>query len=263
MHVRELEESLLRVFPPSQAEAWDRTGMLVGNPDERVSGVAVALDPTIASLEFARAHGANVLVTHHPIFLDPPQSVKPLGTGGDAVGGRIWHAVRSGVSVMSFHTALDASPLAARVLSEPLGLEPDGLLEPFGGSDAGPGAGYGRICDAGGISLGELAQRCRVAFGRQARVWGDAADALSRVCLWTGAAGTCPRECIARGIDTLVCGEVKYHEALDAAELGLRIIELGHDVSEQVHCGVLVESVVKAGVSRELVFMRGLPENWS
>jgi len=37
---------------------------------------------------------------------------------------------------------------------------------------------------------------------------------------------------MAAGADALVCGEVRYHDALDAAESGLAIIEVGHDVSE-------------------------------
>jgi len=84
----------------------------------------------------------------------------------------------------------------------------------------------------------------------------------SRVCLWTGAAGESPLACLAKDVDLLVCGEVKYHMALDAAELGLCIIELGHDVSEQVHCPVLVESLQKCGVDGAAIRLMDLPANW-
>jgi hypothetical protein len=40
MRIGELEEKLLKLFPASAAESWDRTGMLVGDPDDEVAGVA-------------------------------------------------------------------------------------------------------------------------------------------------------------------------------------------------------------------------------
>ena len=68
-----LERALLKEFPAADAEAWDRTGMTVGDPARLVEGVAVALDPTVDAVEEAASMGANVLVTHHPAFLQPPR----------------------------------------------------------------------------------------------------------------------------------------------------------------------------------------------
>ena len=67
--VGELEKILLQEMPSEDACSWDRTGMLVGNPLEVVRGVAIALDPTIPTIKAAKEAGANVLVTHHPVFL--------------------------------------------------------------------------------------------------------------------------------------------------------------------------------------------------
>ena len=52
--VGELEKFLLREMPARDACSWDRTGMLVGNPLDVVRGVAVALDPTIPTLQAAQ-----------------------------------------------------------------------------------------------------------------------------------------------------------------------------------------------------------------
>mgnify|MGYP002916454187 FL=1 len=82
MVVGELERELLRKMPASDACSWDRTGMLVGNPMDTVRGVAVALDPTIHAVEEAHAHGANVLLTHHPVFIDAPDAFMPQAAMG-------------------------------------------------------------------------------------------------------------------------------------------------------------------------------------
>ena len=86
MVVGELERELLHKIPASDACSWDRTGMLVGNPMDTVRGVAVALDPTIHAVEEAHAHGANVLLTHHPVFIDAPDAFMPQAAMGHAPG---------------------------------------------------------------------------------------------------------------------------------------------------------------------------------
>ena len=47
-----------------------------------------------------------------------------------------------------------------------------------------------------------------------------------------GSAGNVVEACVAEKVDCLICGEVRYHAALDAAQAGLDIIEVGHDASE-------------------------------
>lgn len=72
MLVRELEAALLAHFPCEDAESWDHVGLSVGEPDAEVTGVAIALDPTPAAVEDAHDGGANVLLTHHPVYLKAP-----------------------------------------------------------------------------------------------------------------------------------------------------------------------------------------------
>lgn len=141
--VGQLEAHLLHDFPASDAESWDRTGMLVGDRSAAVAGVCVALDPTVDAIRQTHAAGANVLVTHHPLFLDPPTSIEPAAQRGDAVGARVWQAITDGVSVLSFHTALDVSVPASHVLPGLLGLRKQGILEAV---RRDPDRGYGQIC---------------------------------------------------------------------------------------------------------------------
>ena len=94
--------------------------MLVGNPMDTVRGVAVALDPTIHAVEEAHAHGANVLLTHHPVFIDAPDAFMPQAAMGHAPGAVVRRACELGVSVLSFHTALDVSTKDLGVFAPPL-----------------------------------------------------------------------------------------------------------------------------------------------
>ncbi len=76
MTVGALERALLKEFPAADAEAWDRTGMTVG--DRRASWRAWPWRSTPRWMPWRRPlMGANVLVTHHPAFLQPPDSFSP------------------------------------------------------------------------------------------------------------------------------------------------------------------------------------------
>ena len=66
---------------------------------------------------------------------------------------------------------------------------------------------------------------------------------LARVATATGSAGSLVGDALATGAQALVAGEVRYHDALDAVESGLAIIELGHDVSEWPLVGLLADAV--------------------
>uniref|UniRef100_UPI0025FA49DC Nif3-like dinuclear metal center hexameric protein n=1 Tax=uncultured Slackia sp. TaxID=665903 RepID=UPI0025FA49DC len=63
LSIGELTRRLELMFPPHDAEDWDRTGLLVGDSSEGVAGVSVALDPTPKAVELAQSSGSNVLLT--------------------------------------------------------------------------------------------------------------------------------------------------------------------------------------------------------
>ncbi len=81
-------------------------------------------------------------------------------------------------------------------------------------------------------TLTDLASTVARAFGVTPRVWGDASKPVRTCVTATGSATSLLGDVMAAGADALVCGEVRYHDALDAAEAGLAIVEVGHDVSE-------------------------------
>ncbi|MDD6651351.1 MAG: Nif3-like dinuclear metal center hexameric protein [Eggerthellales bacterium] len=258
--VGELEEALLTLLPASHAESWDRTGVLVGDRDQEVTGVLVALDPTVAAIRAAVNLGCNVVLTHHPAFLDPPAFFGPLAPENPEAGSVVYEAVAAGVALMNFHTALDVSPRAQQVLPGALDLSLQGILEVTGTE---PLRGYGQISQAPeGMTLGDLAKRAASALGGNPRVWGDPAMVAGRVVTATGASSDLTDLCLQAGVDCLVAGEVKYHAALSAANRGLGIIELGHDISELPLCEVLLSCLADLGFPQSLTHHFSQHSNW-
>ena len=264
LSVGQLELALLRRFPREDAEEWDRTGLLVGDPAATVTGVAVSLDVTREAIGAARRLGANVLLTHHPAFLEPPCAFSPSYAVATAPGVNVYTAAAEGVALMSFHTALDVSAVATRLLPGMLNLDFQKLLVPLA-HDARKG--YGQLCTVREADkpfrLAHLAARCTSVFGSAPRVWGDASRKCERIVVANGGAGNVVAAALAAGAECLVCGELKYHSALDAAQAGLAIVELGHDVSELPLCALLAQAVLDAGVAPEAVCILDQSDNWS
>ena len=261
--VGELEHRLLARYPRADAEEWDRMGLIVGDASQPVAGVAVALDVTQEAISLSVELGANVLLTHHPVFLEPPAVISPQRTRSNSAGAAVWSAVEKGVALMNFHTALDASTDGNRVLPRMLSLVPHEVICPIGDD---PHKGYGCICTVNEtdepMSLTQLGARCLSVFGRRPRVWGARDRRMDRIVVATGSAGDVVDACIALGVDCLICGEIRYHSALDAAQAGLCIIELGHDTSELPLAAVLGAAAVECGIPTESVYALDQSGNW-
>lgn len=260
MLVRELEAALLAHFPREDAESWDHVGLSVGEPDAVVERVAIALDPTPAAVEDAHDGGANVLVTHHPVYLKAPDAFTPLDPVRPACAAAVYRAARLGVSIISLHTNLDRSREARELLCALLGSTAIASLEHPDDPDA---TGLGAYCDVPGeLTLAELASICRKRFGGAPRVWGRPDAPITRIAVLGGSLGSFGNNAIALGAQAVVCGEAGYHVCQDLALRGCAPILLGHDRSEEPFGAILMNAVVNAGIDPAHVRRITLPEQW-
>ena len=128
------------------------------------------------------------------------------------------------------------------------------------------GVGLGMCCAAEpGLTVAGLARRSAERLGGRPRVWGEATRPAGTIVTATGSASSLLGDVMAAGADTLVCGEVRYHDALSAAGAGLTIIECGHDLSEWPLTAVLGEAVRSTrGIDPAAVLVdEGTPAWWT
>jgi dinuclear metal center YbgI/SA1388 family protein len=121
--VGHIVERLDDSFPFTWAEPWDNVGLVVGDPSRTVQRVLVSLDADLPTIRRAHDMGANVLVTHHPPFLEAPTAIDPASSPV------LWFAIQHDVSIITAHTNLDRSPQGSGVLLEALGLPPGRPIE--------------------------------------------------------------------------------------------------------------------------------------
>jgi len=130
IRVGDVARIIERAAPLALALPDDNPGLQTGRADAGVGGILVALDPTPAAVRRAVRAKANLLVTHHPLFLDPLRRIDT----GTATGAAVAAAIGAGISVYAAHTNLDAAPEGLAVaVARRLGIEDFRFLHPVNG----------------------------------------------------------------------------------------------------------------------------------
>jgi dinuclear metal center YbgI/SA1388 family protein len=156
------------MYEPAWARDWDAVGLVCGDPHAPVRRVLLAVDPVDAVVEEALTWHADLVLTHHPLFLRPVHGVASMSAKG-----RIVHRlIRAGAALYVAHTNADVaargvSDALARVLGltdlEPLSADApdpvDKIVVYVPPSDAD------KVVDAmAKAGAGELGEYTRVAF---------------------------------------------------------------------------------------------------
>ena len=70
-YVKDVISAMEKIAPLDLACEWDRVGLMIGDENEQVKGVLLSLDAQSEAIDEALKVGANMIITHHPLFFDP------------------------------------------------------------------------------------------------------------------------------------------------------------------------------------------------
>ncbi|GGO80207.1 Nif3-like dinuclear metal center hexameric protein [Wenjunlia tyrosinilytica] len=208
------------LWPPQRAEQWDAVGLVCGEPDAEVTRVLFAVDPVQEVAEEAVRIGANLLVTHHPLYLRGTTTV-----AADSFKGRVVHTlIKNDVALHVAHTNADtADPGVSDALAGALDLEVTGPLVPDPTDPAGR-RGLGRVCELRQpITLREFADLAARALPRTAtgiRVAGDPDQVLRTVAVSGGSGDSLFDQVRAAGVDAFLTADLRHHPASEAQQAG-------------------------------------------
>jgi len=117
-----------RLSPPALAEEWDNSGWQVGDPKAEVSKVLLALDVTPEVVNEALNCAAQLIISHHPLFL---KGLKSICRDDLAGGGLAYRLIEAGIGVYAAHTNLDSAVAGVNeALARLLGLRAPEVLQP-------------------------------------------------------------------------------------------------------------------------------------
>ncbi len=215
---------------------FDNAGFLVGRSNLQVTKILISLDITEEVAEEARQWGAELIVSHHPVIFFPVKSV----TDADPTGRILLRLLENGIAAICAHTNLDAVADGVNdALARKLGLTGIRQLKQDGIDEKGRAYGIGRIGDVKETTLQKFALFVKNALGANGVRLADGGRCVHRVAVGGGACGDMMKDALAQGCDTFVTSDVKYNGFLDAAAMGLNLIDAGHYPTENVVCPVL------------------------
>ncbi len=258
MTVIELYNKLCEIIPTELSCSWDRDGLeSCPEPEREVKKVLIALDTTNEVIDKAIDDGADVIISHHPLFFGGLGNINALTFDG----ARAVKLAKNNVATMSFHTRLDALEGGVNdILAGVIGLEKVEIV------------GDEKI-----VRVGELpfemdvldfakALKEKLSSGdgeREAHVAVcPGGKKVKRVALLGGSGGDDIQVASSVGADTYVTGELKYHERLSATDFGMNLICAGHFFTEYP-VSTFLETAVKSllpSASVEVVFSNKIIE---
>ncbi|WFB09826.1 Nif3-like dinuclear metal center hexameric protein [Streptomyces sp. LX-29] len=224
------------LWPTEWAEQWDAVGTVcgdVGNPEAQVSRVLFAVDPVQEVADEAVRLGADLLVTHHPLYLRGTTTV-----AADTFKGRVVHTlIKNDIALHVAHTNADrADPGVSDALAGALDLRVTAPLVPDPADPAGR-RGLGRICELQTPqTLAEFARRAAdrlPATAQGIRFAGDPDRVIRTVAVCGGSGDSLFDEVRAAGVDAYLTADLRHHPASEASQRSpLGLVDAAHWATE-------------------------------
>lgn len=220
--VKDFYGYLNSIAPFETQEDWDNSGMLVGDMDAKVKKAAVVLDITHEEIKKAKAIGADLIISHHPVIFNPIKSVTK--------GSVPYELVASSINALCCHTPLDIADGGTNdSLAELLGIEVTRAEDPIL-----------RLGTVEPTTAENLAGKIAKTLNTKVR-YADAGRKIEKIAICTGAG--CSLIEAAGEIDAFITGDASHHNFLDCIQAGITLIAAGHYETEIVVVPVLVKKL--------------------
>ncbi|MBR5782655.1 MAG: Nif3-like dinuclear metal center hexameric protein [Clostridia bacterium] len=232
MRVKDVYNLIDRYAPFAIAEEWDNAGFLMGHKDAEVTKILVTLDADFCAMEHAVKEGCNLIISHHPFIFDTEKQI----TDRSGQGRKILYALENHLNIISAHTNLDSCEGGINdTLAALLGLN---VTEKF--IPTREGGMLGRIGTHSFASLDQFLSHAASVLNVTPR-YRMVNASFKKIAVVSGSGSSCMKDALAAGVDTLVTGDCRYSAYIEAAEIGLNLIDLGHFETEQIIVPVLAE----------------------
>ncbi len=256
MTLADIVTTLRQIAPEETALPNDPVGLLLGlAPDTDVQKVGVCLDATPEVAARAVDSGVGFLIAHHPLIYQPLKRIQP---DTDPISRAVTTLIKADIALYAMHTNWDRAAggindTLAELLEltnvRPLGTDGEAALPRIGDLESPrPLPDFLRLIERTVACAGMCALRCNL---------DTATKMISRVAVCGGAGASLAGDALAAGADAYVTSDVRHHEFLNAAGLGLALVDAGHDATETPGMRALVKLLIKKLPGIEVVWSGG------
>lgn len=216
MKASEIIAVMEKHFPLSLQEKWDKCGLQIGDVNQEVHKIMIALNADNDVLNEAIAQNCDMLITHHPFLLDKIDNIDKE----HFMGQFIFNAIQNNVVVYSSHTALDKAKMN------------DWLIEQLGVHDVyeGDASGISRLATLNvTMSQKEFIHHVKKVYHLDHFKYAGNVENVSKVALCGGSAADFLEEFYGVA-DAYITGDTKYRHAKNAHDHHILLIDVNHHV---------------------------------
>lgn len=249
--VKEIIKYMQMLAPEELKENWDNVGLMVGCEDSIVKKVLFALDVNDEVVDEAINNDCSLIITHHPLIFGSLKNI----TNSSPLGRRIIKLIKNDISVFSAHTNFD---ICLRGTNSFLA----NLFELKNIENLCP-----PVCDNVGLGkVGFLQKEMPfIDFAKFVKeklnlknvtISGNAQKTIKKIglCTGSGADKELMNFAIKAKCDAYVTGDIKFHDAQFANDLGLCLVDATHYGTEACAMKTMAEYLEKIKEEKNLDF---------
>lgn len=255
MKFKELISKINEFCPEDIQESWDNSGVQIFTGNDEIEKVLISMEVTSEVIDEAIVNEVDLIITHHPLIFDPIKSVDC----NKVTGNLIQRLIASDINVYSCHTNFDKifggnNDFLGNVLGidsvAPKYPNNQGILR------------YGWYMNP--QNMGDLIELYSYKLGLDKRYFsfvGNLNAKISKVAICTGAGAEFIEEAAADRCELMITGDVKYHSAQLAKELGINVLDIGHYGSEMIFKDAFMSFVISSDLDEDMFILSDLDIN--
>ena len=237
----DIANSIEKFAPKFLKESYDNVGLMVGDRNQEVKKILLALDCKLDTIEEAKSNNVDLIITHHPLlFRKPSRIIK-----GDLQGDKIINLIKNNISLYSCHTNLDSAKNGINeTIVNLLGFKNSIIIEKSkvkGFEDAGIGRMVSLDRELSPLDVISLVKEklnissVKAAIGKRK---------IKKIAIINGSGQDFFEESRKLGADCIITGDTTYHLVSDYNEMGMTIIDAGHFNTENIIFYRVMETVL-------------------
>lgn len=218
MNSIEIIKYLEEFYPKEKAYDWDNVGLQVGSLNSRAKRVLITLDVTKEVVKEAIDLKVDLIISHHPLIFKPVFNVQVETPRGWIIHQLIKHKI----ALYSMHTNYDVSEGGMNdEFARLIGLTNKEVLDEQ--------EQIGLIGNINETSFDDFIARLHQEFDiSDIKLIGNRKDRISKIAFSLGSGSHHMAPAKRKNADVFLTGDVTYHTALDAIQMGLTILDIGH-----------------------------------
>lgn len=240
MKIREFIKEVEKIAPLFLQEEWDNSGFQIKLTDGEITKVLVALEINKQVVYDAILNKVDLILTHHPLIFGKINKID----SNDVIGNLITQLISHNISVYSTHTPFDKTDGGNNDYFGKLLKLQDIELMPS------EQTGFCRVgyLSGDGILAGEFIDYVSRTLKIDKRFFnyaGFAETPVKKIGWCTGAGADFIQAAKEASCDMFITGDLKYHQAQLAREIGMNVLDCGHFATEQIFCENIMSKLDK------------------